>query len=235
MMKKILDKILQRAPILPTNTLIPFSTIDMLNLNYENFEIVFDVGSYHGSFTEAILNKNPSIEIHAFEPNNLAFEIIKNKFQNNNVIINNSALGDLKEERILYLNNFDETNSLLASNTIDAKLDKLTTNIKQQKVNVTTLDQYCNESGLQQIDFVKVDTQGNTYNVLLGASDLLKSKGIKYLYVETEFIQIYKDEKCFSEIELLLRNMGYQLVNFYNLNYTQDGRIAWCDCLFTIK
>lgn len=240
MIKKVLKKIFRKETIEDRNpisslSIASLSITDLIDLGYENFKTVFDIGAHHGSFTEAILNRNPSVEIHAFEPYNLAFEVLKNKFRDKNVFLRNCALGEIQGESTLHLNKFDETNSLLLSNSIDADLDVLTKNISEQKVNVITLDSYCDYKGIETIDLIKIDTQGNSYNVLLGATELLTKKRIKNLYVETEFIQIYKGEKCFSEIELFLRNIGYQLVNFYNFNYTQDKRIAWCDCLFSVK
>lgn len=232
MISKIFNIFLGKRNVNANNTL---SIPNSLDLDYTKFKTVFDLGAYHGSFIEAILIKNPAIEIHAFEPNTLAFNIIKEKFPQKNIFLNNTAVGEVLGERSFFINNFEETNSLLESNLIDANLDDLTKNINIQKVSVTTLDNYTTKAGIKNIDLIKVDTQGNSYNVLLGAFNLLKRKAINYIFIEAEFIEIYKNEKCFSEIELFLRQLGYQLVNFYNLNYTTNNRIAWCDCLFTIN
>jgi hypothetical protein len=63
---------------------------------------------------------------------------------------------------------------------------------------------------------------------------LLSHKKVKYLYVEAEFIEMYKGEKLFSEIETLMRSHGYFIMDLYNLNYV-NNHLAWCDVLFSSK
>lgn len=204
-------------------------------LDFSNFKVVFDIGAYHGTFTENLFSKNPRMEIHAFEPFIKSYEIVKKKFNKKNVTVNNLAVSDFTGTNNLFLNSFDQTNSLLESNFTNSMLDRLTKNINFQAVQIITLDDYCEQLNLPLIDFIKIDTQGNSYNVLVGAEQLLLKKKITHLYVETEFIEIYKNQKCFSEIEILLKKMDYQLVDFFDINYTADGRIAWCDSLFIAK
>lgn len=235
MIKNLLNKIFVKKVIENGNIISTFSIFNEKILRFRDYKIVFDIGAYHGAFTNDILTENAEIVVHAFEPYNKAYEILRQKFEKKNVVPNNIAISNIVVTTELFVNNFDETNSLLASNNIDESIDVLTKTISSQKIEVTTLDKYCILNNIRHIDFIKIDTQGNSYNVLLGAKHLLESKSIKFLYIETEFVNIYKNQKVFSEIELLMKDFGYQLVNFYNMNFTQDGRLAWCDSLFTIK
>ncbi len=103
------------------------------------------------------------------------------------------------------------------------------------KVGTTTLDAYAASKGISQIDFIKIDTQGNTFEVLEGAQQLLGRKSIKWIYAEAEFIEIYKGEKRFSEIEIFLRRYDYQSMKLYNMNHTEAGCLAWVDALFQLE
>ncbi len=232
MIRRIINKLrkIKNGKTVPVN--VHLSIVDRVGLDFQKFKTVFDVGAYHGIVSEDALTKNANIEVHLFEPNNAAFEVICKKFAGKNIHLINKAVSDTNGTKKLYLNHFEQTNSLLESNSVDDHLDELTKNIASQNVDVITLDKYCKSINLHEIDFLKIDTQGNSFQVLSGAAELLRKKQIKYIYVETEFIQIYKEQKCFSEIEIFMRSIGYQLFKLYDLHYAQDGRLAWCDSLF---
>lgn len=48
-----------------------------------------------------------------------------------------------------------------------------------------TLDYYCQNHNIDEIDFLKMDIEGNEYKALLGASGLLKQKKIGVIQIET--------------------------------------------------
>lgn len=51
-------------------------------------------------------------------------------------------------------------------------------------VAATTLDDYCNEKGIREIDLLKVDTEGFEQEVFKGAAELLSRAGILRVYFE---------------------------------------------------
>ncbi len=227
MLRKLLGK--------PTQTGLD-NFVDSLASEIKNFRIVLDVGAYQGNFVSEILKINPSITIHAFEPFAASWSLLNTKFSGKgNVVINHAAVSDTAGNALLNVNAFKETNSLLDSSTVNENIDLLTKHQSTETVEVVTLDEYCIAQSIAQIDLVKIDTQGNSYQVLQGMEILLKAKKVKYLYVEAEFIEIYKNEKLFSEIELLMRSYGYSICNLFNLNYVDKKKLGWCDILFSPK
>jgi FkbM family methyltransferase len=94
--------------------------------------------------------------------------------------------------------------------------------IGYQDVKAITIDSFCVRKGVA-VDFLKVDTEGTEYLVLLGAMEQLK-KNILGIRCEVNFDYIFKDSPLFSEIHnLLLAN------NFYLLNLNYDGRGDYCN------
>jgi FkbM family methyltransferase len=210
------------------------SFIKKLKAQIQEFKIVFDIGAYHGKFIDDILQKNPGVVIHGFEPYTKSYEFLCNKYQNNkNVIVNNFAVSDKPGLATFNINAFAETNSLLESASVNETINSLTKKKSAQDVEVVRIGDYCLQNNIENIDLVKIDTQGNSFNVLAGMEQLLKNKKVKYLYVEAEFIEIYKSEKLFAEIEILMRSFDYSIVDLYNLNYVNNEKLAWCDVLFT--
>ncbi|MBB1284662.1 FkbM family methyltransferase [Flavisolibacter sp. BT320] len=203
-------------------------------LNFSSFTTVFDIGAHHGNTISKILQLTPNASIHAFEPFPKSFEILKQKYSSSEQIkLNNMALSNFPGTSEFFFNYNEETNSLHKSVIVgDKSLDHLTKNIGYIKVFVSTLDQYVFSKKISSIDFLKIDAQGNTFEILEGAKSILNAKIPKRIYAETEFVEIYENEKRFSEIEILMRSFGYKLVKFYNMNYTSSGLLAWADALF---
>ena len=233
MIKKILEFIKTKILRQEGNAGIDSFLTDMKS-ELENFSTVFDIGAYQGHFVSQVLKAGTKIKIHVFEPFQESFSILQSSFKGQqNVILNKVAVSNTSKRSYLNVNSFKETNSLLDSASIDQAIDALTKTESVQAVDVICLDEYCHKNKILEIDLIKIDTQGNSYNVLLGLSGMLQLKKVKYLYVEAEFAEIYKDEKLFSEIELLMRDFGYSIVKLYNINYIDQKRLGWCDVLFS--
>jgi len=206
------------------------------NSFFSDFKTVFDVGAHHGKVTKKLRHLSPHAIIHAFEPFSKSYELLlSNFYKDDRVVLNNLAASNFNGDASFYSNVGDETNSLLQSVPTRDCIDAWTQNVSATRVKTISLDAYAENKAISQIDFIKIDTQGNTFEVLEGSKQLLRSKSIKWIYSEAEFIEIYKNEKRFSEIELLMRGYDYQLVKFYNLNYTEAGCLAWVDALFCPK
>ena len=60
-------------------------------------------------------------------------------------------------------------------------------------VDVNTIDNYCKTNEIEFIDILKIDTQGYEENVLLGATNMIKNKKIKFIELEIIFFDIYNE------------------------------------------
>lgn len=206
--------------------------IKKLKNEIPEFKVVLDVGTFTGKVIDEILAINGDIHFHAFEPFSGSFEILTSKYcAAKNITLNHCAVSDQSGTHTFHINSFKETNSLLESAAVSDLIDGYTKEEKTEEVAVITIDEYCINKNISSIDFIKIDTQGNSYQVLKGMENLLQNKKVKYLYVEAEFIEMYKGEKLFSEIETLMRSHGYAILGLYNLNEV-NGKLAWCDVLF---
>jgi FkbM family methyltransferase len=82
---------------------------------------------------------------------------------------------------------------------------------------LTSLDILCSTHCLSPLktrgDVIKLDVQGAEYDVLEGASFLLNSK-TSVVICEVSFCEIYKKQKLFSDVEILLRKHGLSFYGF---------------------
>ena len=134
--------------------------------------VVFDVGANIGDYSGEILKIQPSVTIHAFEPDTHAFAELKKL----NVISNNIALGDKKEKRLLYRGDDKTTHNSFYN--VHAK------SITPAEVETTTIDAYCRENNILHIDFLKIDVEGFEFFVIKGAEDMVSRGAIDYVQFE---------------------------------------------------
>ena len=80
------------------------------------------------------------------------------------------------------------------------------------QVETNTLGSFAKEKKLAFIDYLKIDVEGSEYEVLESAGDLLKNVGV--IKVEICFITFRKNQKLFSEVDLLLRKFGFDLLRY---------------------
>ena len=62
-------------------------------------------------------------------------------------------------------------------------------------------------------EFLKIDTQGTTFEVLEGAERTLRERTVA-ICAEVEFFEMYRGQKLFPEIELFLRKRGFSFYGF---------------------
>lgn len=80
---------------------------------------------------------------------------------------------------------------------------------KVESIPTTTLDIFTKESLIENIDFIKLDTEGAELDIFRGASNTLKS--VLGLSTEAVFTPWRRGMPTFTDIDLFLRSMGFVL------------------------
>lgn len=96
--------------------------------------------------------------------------------------------------------------------------------IGAEAVPTATLDSFCAEHGIGDVQFCKVDTEGFDLEVLRGAAGMLEQQRIDFVQVETSF---RRDTQYFSpiwEIDRLMTDKRYELFGLYEQQPCWTGR-----------
>ena len=210
----------------------PYHDVNRL-IGKENIKTVFDVGANEGQTTLKLLKFFPKASIYSFEPGKEAFYKLNNRFVFESVKAINMGMGEKKERLELIRHESSVTDSFLEDcNEDNLKITKSRKIINKEKVEVTSIDEFCSENGIDYIDLLKIDTQGFEKYVLKGASNMLKNKKIKAIVMEICFSKIYKEQTHLSEIAKAMENYHYSIVDFYDKARVNGKTISWCDMFY---
>lgn len=112
---------------------------------------------------------------------------------------------------------------------ISSLLDRENTakNMKKIEVQTIRMDNFMSQHKIQTIDFLKIDTEGCTWEVLKSFGDKLSQ--IKSIQLEAETYPYWDNQKLFQDIKRFL-----ELNNFYMVNYSESAA-RQCDSLWINK
>ena len=181
-------------------------------------ELIFiEVGSLHGRDTVYFKNKYKNSVCHCIE--------------------------GLKANYDKYLKNLKETN-LYPHNICIASYDGIITYHEKNGLESgihgiynrgnsygTTTHQYncikfttfCNNNNIQQIDAIKIDVEGATYDILYDMEESKLLENVKILHLETENYPYFEGQKLDSECCKILENNNFECLMKTGFKPTVDG------------
>lgn len=208
----------------------PSSLLNILRTVFSNKSNLFfiDVEAYHGDFTTILLKNFPNSRAILFEPTPESYQILQTQFRNDESIqIFNCTLSDKEEICNFYMMADPATNSLLSHEGISS--------IKNISVTVQTIDKILQQvSKSNNVNLIKVDTQGSDLKVLHGAISAIQQFS-PLILVESIFIDLYQKQCFYYEIFDFMKFCKYYLAGNYNSHYTEAGMLAFSDLLFIPK
>ena len=175
---------------------------------------IFDVGANIGQ-TSLYFNKHfPRADIYCFEPVKDTFKTLQDNVKHlQKVHPFNFGLGSKNDTLTIYMN--DSVNSQIASlvnpNDTNANL------AKTELVDIKTIDGFCQQSNIDDIDILKTDTEGFDLEVIRGATEKIKNKKIKFILSEVTF---QLSDKTHTQFVSLLNHSFPEGFRFYSLYET---------------
>ncbi len=202
-----------------------FDEIKFLNKFLPSNSIIFDIGANVGTYSKTLDSfvKKEKLNFYLFEPNPKLIKTLSSKrFKHtNNVSIIDSAVAQSESEEIFYERNISSYSSL--------KKDNLTENhkiIDEYSVKTIPIDLFCKKNDISKINLLKIDTEGNDFEVLKSASNMFEKNAVEIIKVE-----ILPSTKSFYEILNYLEKFKFQLIGITNLSYL-NNKILLFDAYF---
>ncbi len=200
--------------------------INFLKKNNKSFEILIDVGAHKGETIE-LFSKNFLIKkIYSFEASPINYELLKKKEKKfikinkyTEIVLENMALGANNTTKTF--KQFNESSS-----STFKKIDKNSKYFKKKfkllsyfskedvycefDIRVQKLEDYIVHKNLTRIDFLKIDTEGYEYEILLGLGN--KISLVKILMFEHHYDNMIIKNYTYTDINNFLKMNNFNQI-----------------------
>ena len=215
------------------NKIILFQTLrhlGFLNDNYYNYEIsgifnnlkkyrnniehVIDIGGHHGDWSYKLLSYFNIKNLYIIEPNKKSFKELEKKFNdkkyNKKVKIYNLFLDVVDKNITLY--DTSEEGSTLSTRYKEVLEIKKIKNLKATKIKSTSLDNLIKNEKITKIDLIKIDCEGNEFNILNGSLLTIQNINPKFILFENNFHSLLTGSSILKYKNILTNYKLYRLL-----------------------
>lgn len=180
----------------------------------KDYKYILDVGANTGQFIFFQMFKH-DINLISFEPLHKVYEVLKN-----NILLNN--LDNVKSFNIALSNKNGNSIIYRPSDMIACGMSTMgekalrfkdTFGVTEEEIYCKTLDSFVDEEEISMIDFIKIDTEGFEYFVLLGGIETIK-KFKPDLVIEYQKVNMEQCNVNETDLKNLLIELGYNKFEF---------------------
>lgn len=146
--------------------------------------VIFDVGANVGTYAKGIVDifGSDRVELHSFEPSPKTYATLRQNTASvagPGIHLHNFGLSDKACEIEL----FQDAELSGMTSVYKRRMDHFGKEFNRSELaRFSTLDAFCTENNIRQIDFLKLDVEGHELKVLEGGAETLKN--VKYIQFE---------------------------------------------------
>lgn len=174
---------------------------------------IIEAGASRGMDTVQFAARWPASKIFAFEPVTQTYEQLVEATRNfPNVSTIHAALGDKVGKATIYVSSRPDNRFATDASSLLEPHESFTRNhslqfTERQDVELKTLRSFCEEVGLQHIDFMWLDMQGFELKMLQAAGPFLVH--VDRIYMEVYSIATYNDAPVYDEVRESMAHLGF--------------------------
>jgi FkbM family methyltransferase len=184
---------------------------------------IFDVGANIGQTAKTYRRLFPQAEIWSFEPFPGSFNSLCRSISGDGFHAQPVALSDQIATTALNIGAVSITNSLLRRDSDTGRTIEIRTD---------TIDHFCSDHDISNIDILKVDVEGAEDRVFRGAEGLFSRQAIRSVFVEVYFRAAYEGMPLFWDLHSQLTQYGFGLHALYSLIPTGNGALSFGNALY---
>lgn len=187
--------------------------------------VLFDVGANVGKYSGMLREAFPNAKIYAFEPNINAFRLLEENIRGKAECLN-LGMGSGQKSGKLYNYTGTPASSHASSFQEMFTLFHKADNLAEIEFEMTSVDGFCMERKIDDIDLLKIDTEGFELEVLKGAQGMLAGGRVKVIQFEfgecnvfsrvflRDFYEVLRDFNIFRlDSQRLIPLPSYEPVN----------------------
>lgn len=199
--------------------------------------VVFDIGANVGDTARSFLEYFPEATVYAFEPCAETFRQLDKNLAGYGRRARVHQLGFSSRTQVgqINLTSFHGANSLVEMSHDYAELHPQIQSLRQEEVELITIDEFVQRQGVEHVDLVKIDVEGFEREVLLGGRDTFRSR-VDAVLVEVSLTRHGFGSDEWIKLASLLHDYGFDLGAVYDVGFerspTHGLRLEQLDAAF---
>jgi FkbM family methyltransferase len=194
--------------------------------------LIFDIGANIGDSAIAFRKEFPTAIVHSFEPFRAIFETLVRNTRKYGIRCHHLALGAEIGDRTVRR---ESASPYFRANSVSNQPDGNTPPDLIEIIQLTTLDAFCEQNGIQRIDILKTDTEGFDLQVLRGAKSLLTNGAVLNIVSEVTLSSTDNAHTNFFALIEWLRQYGFAPYSIYDVCHNAAGEVLYFNSLFKRK
>jgi FkbM family methyltransferase len=195
-----------------------------------NVKAVFDVGANEGQTARHYVRAFPRAEIYSFEPVAATYKSLV-ECVSSWPRVRTFQLGFAERDRTARI----QLVPVSGLNSLRNELSSTSSSSCGELVTIRTLESFCTEQNISQIDLLKTDTEGFDLEVLKGAEAMLRANQIQFILAEVTFHPENTYHTSFFRVAEYLHGFEYYFVDIYDHDTGSLGQpaLSSCNALFS--
>jgi FkbM family methyltransferase len=204
-------------------------------------KLVIDGGANVGQYAKKTFRNGYKGKIISIEPQIEAYQELLQQITPalDWQIYRRCALSNVIEKALINVTQNSESSSLLNLNVHSSEANEGIVVVRQEEVEVTTLNQINRELNLlatYSSIYLKLDLQGHELKALQGATDLLQSPHLKVVQLEMALHSTYQDEPNWLILIEFMEAHGFEVFHLFpGFTHGQTGQLLEIDGVFVRK
>jgi FkbM family methyltransferase len=177
-------------------------------------KIIIEAGAHIGIYTMFFAMKANKGKVLAFEPNPINFNLLKKNIKANrikNVTIQNTGLSN-ERKKLYFCSKRHNTSKGTFKKEKQQIMKEENVPLIFKEILVTTIDDIVDTYSLQNVDFIKIDTEGFEPPVIEGSATIIK-KFKPLIYFEIHGLTSQQKKNDFKKIFKFLKKYDYRIAN----------------------
>lgn len=193
--------------------------------------VIYDIGANEGHFAAFTAKLNSVSKVYCFEPAAGVFAGLTERLAScRKVRCYPLGLSDRSGTQMIHVNRFSPSTSLLPMEQLHRDEFPYTTETREEMVQVATLREAVQTHALLPPDFIKIDVQGVEDRVIRGGEEIVQQA--RFCMVELSLTSLYEGSLLITDMNALMRQLGFRLVRIVGETVGQSGEILQVDGFF---
>lgn len=203
-----------------------YQVLDLVKSKFPDFETILEAGGHNGKDSRRIHSLWPKAKLFVFEPEPKLFsQLVENTKDLPNTYTLQLALSEFAGTLSFYISSgkSDASSSLLRpKDHLTAHPDVVFE--ENTLVETVNMDEWAEKSGVNKIDFMWLDMQGNEYSALKRAPNIISKT--KAIYSEVSLIETYEGVILYPEFKKFMQSNGFEVFIEY-LTWKDMGNVLF--------